>query len=198
MCLFLWRYVRTSTLDRLRRTTSLHSLKMQNVSTEMERDDLDLGPRKKFAVAMAQKLIKASGITDAPVSLREIIACAKKDRNLTVVIDKIPGKLSGIMVKVGELEDASTFIGVNADDPWCRRRFTLGHELGHMFMEHSGCTGENTYEEREAHAFAGELLIPTEFIKRDIKKTPNIPALAKRYLVSQQALTIKLQDCNLI
>ncbi len=165
---------------------------------EMEEGNIDLGPRKKFAILMAQKLLKAAGITDAPVSLREIIMCAKKDRKLTVIIDKIPGKISGVMVKIGELEDASTFISVNADDPWCRRRFTLGHELGHMLMEHAGCSGENTHEEREAHIFAAELLIPTAFIKRDIKQIPNIPRLAKKYLVSQHALTIKLQDCRLL
>lgn len=164
----------------------------------MESDEFDLGPRRKFAIAMAQKLLKASGIIDAPVSLREIITSAQKDRKLTIVVYKSPGRLAGIMVKVGELEDASTFIGVNADDPWCRRRFTLSHELGHMFMEHSGCTGENTYEEREAHIFAAELLIPTMFIKRDIRQTPHIPTLARKYLVSQHALTIKLQDCRLI
>jgi Zn-dependent peptidase ImmA (M78 family) len=165
---------------------------------DTETEGLDQGPRKKFAIAMAQKLLRAAGITEAPVSLRRIIECAEKDRKLTVIMDKIPGNLSGIMVKVGELDEASTFISVNADDPWCRRRFTLGHELGHMFLEHAGCAGSGTYEEREAHVFSAELLIPKALIKQDIKKTPNIPALAKRYLVSQQALTIKLQDCKLI
>lgn len=169
---------------------------MQNDNTE--KDELDLGPRKKFALVMAQKLLKASGIGEAPISLRRVIECAKKDRKLVVIMDKIPGNLSGIMVKVGELDEASTFIGINVDEPWCRRRFTLGHELGHMFLEHAGCTGGKTYEEREAQIFSAELLIPSAFIKRDIKKIPNIPALAKKYAVSQQALSIKLSDCRLI
>lgn len=164
----------------------------------MERDELDQGPRKNFAVAMAQKLLKAARITEAPVSLRRVIECAQIDKKLTVVIDKIPGKLSGLMVKVGDLDEASVFIGVNANEPWCRRRFTLGHELGHAFLEHTHCSGPGTYEETEAHTFSAELLIPTALIKQDIKQTPNIPALAKKYLVSQQALTIKLQDCKLI
>lgn len=157
-----------------------------------------MGPRCKFARAMAQKLLKSAGIAAAPVSLQRIVEQAQKDRKLVVVMEKIPSRLSGIMVQIGKLDEASTFIGVNADEPWCRRRFTLGHELGHMLMGHTGCTGGGSYEEREAQVFAAELLIPSAFIKADLKAVPNIPALAKKYLVSEQALSIKLKECRLI
>jgi hypothetical protein len=36
-------------------------------------NELDLGPRKKFAKVLAQKLIKGAGITSAPVYLQKFI-----------------------------------------------------------------------------------------------------------------------------
>ncbi len=169
---------------------------MQNINTE--KDELDLGPRKNFALAMARKLLKCAEITAAPVSLHRVVEYARRDRNLTIILEKIPGRISGIMVKVRDLDEVSTFIGINTEEPWHRQRYTLGHELGHVFMEHSGCTGDDSYEEREAQIFAAELLMPTAFIKQDLKALRNIPALARLYCVSEHALSIKLKDCRLI
>ena len=168
---------------------------------DTEIDELDQGARKKFAKVLAKRLIRDAGVTAAPVSLERIIGYLQRERNLTVVKEKMPEKISGLMVKVKSLGEESVFIGVNEDEPWCRRRFSLGHELGHLLLEHTGCSGnpnDGSYGEREAQVFSGELLIPSAFIKPDLEKTPNIPALAKLYRVSQQALSIKLKECRLL
>lgn len=168
---------------------------------DTQKDELDQGPRKKFAQTLARRLLKSAEITEAPVSLERIINHVQMDRKLTVIMEKIPGQLSGIMVRIKDIDQESISIGINADEPWCRRRYTLGHEIGHMLMEHAGCSGDHSdgsYEEREAQIFAGELLIPAALIKLDLKKTPNIPALAKRYRVSEQALTIQMKQCKLV
>ena len=174
---------------------------LQTPENGTEKDELDQGPRRKFARVLARGLLKRAGITEAPVSLQRVIEHVQKDRNLTVIMAKIPEQISGIIVRVRDLESESVSIGINADKPWCRRRFTLGHELGHMLMEHAGCSGgvgEETHEEREAQIFAAELLIPKALISLDLKKNPNIPVLAKIYRVSEEALTIQLRQHHLI
>ena len=42
------------------------------------------------------------------------------------------------------------------------------------------------------------LLMPKQFLKNDFKKTPNIPDLAKVYLVSQESLGIKIGQDGLL
>ncbi len=44
-----------------------------------------------------------------------------------------------------------------------RRRFTLAHELGHVLLEHDG---DGDAREREANAFAAELLMPRALVRR--------------------------------
>ena len=45
---------------------------------------------------------------------------------------------------------------------YCRRRFTLGHELGHVILRHSS---EEWWEEKEADYFASQLLAPHPIIQ---------------------------------
>ncbi|MBU0666164.1 MAG: ImmA/IrrE family metallo-endopeptidase, partial [Nanoarchaeota archaeon] len=58
---------------------------------------------------------------------------------------------------------------------------------------------KNTDKEREANKFASELLMPYDFLKLDIEKDQHdIPSLAKKYEVSEQAMSIRLLETSLI
>ena len=158
----------------------------------------DQGPRKKFAQTQAQKLLQDSGVLTAPVSLPSIIGHLQTTRNLDVQRFNFGKNISGIMVMHNSFDQEFVTIGFNENHPWCRRRFTIGHEIGHLLMGHV-CNGDpSDYGEKEADMFSNELLIPTKFIKVDFAKTPNIQALAKLYRVSEAAMTIKLMDARLI
>lgn len=58
-----------------------------------------------------------------------------------------------------------------------RKRFTLGHELGHFMLGHAGCscgpvaltTWSDTGNETDANRFAAELLLPTELVEPMVK-----------------------------
>jgi Zn-dependent peptidase ImmA (M78 family) len=107
-------------------------------------------------------------------------------------------------------------IGVNSHHPKTRQRFTIAHEVGHFCLhgheelrvdkglfvirnrDATSSTGTDI-EEIEANLFAAELLMPAKWLERDLleglgsnKRDDNlISELAKKYLVSDQALTIR-------
>jgi Zn-dependent peptidase ImmA (M78 family) len=120
----------------------------------------------------------------------------------------------------------STVIGLNVSHSKTRQRFTLAHELGHFLM-HKTSGGHlhvdekdffvrfrdkhskdgSDQQEREANAFAAELLMPTSFLERDVKHLKDgvsisdekaIRTMANRYGVSLQALLFRLGNLNLL
>ena len=93
-------------------------------------------------------------------------------------------------------------IGLNKNHHEHRQRFSLGHELGHYLLKHPP-EFELPLEEikicnREADEFSGELLVPLESLKRALKLTQNISELANLYNVSQEVLTIRILNQNLL
>lgn len=161
-------------------------------------------PRKTEARHMAKKIIKDLSIIEAPINLKNIIEHVQKEYNLHVVSDDLSDNISGMLVKLTELEDEKvgpTFVlGFNKNDPWCRRRFTIGHEIGHLLFGTlcSGISESQSSKETECHCFAAELLMPKTILKKDFEVLQNIPELAKKYLVSEYALSIKLGDDGLL
>lgn len=167
----------------------------------MDEGGVDLGPRKKFAEVTAQNLLKHARISTAPVSLRQVIEHLQSKTNLDVVgSQKFTEKVSGLLVVCKKADDEFVTIVFNENHPGCRRRFTLAHEIGHMLMRHGSCSedGPASHAEKEANLFAGELLMPAKMLKKDLAATPDIPSLAKKYLVSAQALSIKLSTARLL
>lgn len=137
-------------------------------------------------------------------------------------------KTLGITIKKDDLGEVSLsgfavdkhgkrYIGVNSTEPDTRQRFTIAHELGHLFLhkdnsvnydqggmmlfreDHSGDGSD--IKEVEANRFAAELLMPEEQLREDIAKVgsfdlinddPTIKKLADEYGVSERAMSIRL------
>jgi Zn-dependent peptidase ImmA (M78 family) len=166
----------------------------------MENDCINLGPRKASAKNLARKLIKDAKIQEAPVSLQKIIEHLQLSHKLYVEKASFATEVSGLIVKCKAVDSEYYVLGFNENHPWCRRRFTIAHEIGHLLFGHV-CKKEsedNSGNEKEADIFAAELLIPKELIKKDFLKTPNIPELSKLYRVSGEALSIKLGEDRLL
>ncbi len=97
-------------------------------------------------------------------------------------------------------------IGVNRRHAVVRQRFSAAHEIGHFLCGHEAFDDAHVHveesqhqwnsqsaQEREADEFAAELLMPLEWLKRDISKLGlDVTALARRYQVSEQAMWIQL------
>jgi Zn-dependent peptidase ImmA (M78 family) len=167
---------------------------------QTENDSTNLGPRKTSAKNLAKKLIKDAKINEAPVSLQKVIEYLQLSYNLSVRRANFGTEVSGLLVKCKTVDDEFHTIGFNENHPWCRRRFTIAHEIGHLLFGHvCDKSGSNAVDnERESDIFAAELLMPTAILKEDFKKTPNIPELSKLYRVSAEAMAIKLGDARLL
>lgn len=122
--------------------------------------------------------------------------------------------LSGFIQK----QDDKIFIGIQISEPSYRKRFTLAHELGHLFLGHINddpsqidfrknidaldlsSFGLYSHDEREqeANEFAAELLMPEEEIRKLYKAIDDHKILAEIFGVSYQAMYIRLKRLGLI
>ncbi|WP_414150321.1 ImmA/IrrE family metallo-endopeptidase [Acetobacterium carbinolicum] len=90
-----------------------------------------------------------------------------------------------------------------------RKNFTIGHELGHYFIEHhlsqlydcniedknniKGSVNSNRLFEQEADIFSGELLLPTEILRKEnYCSLDRIRTISKKYGISIPATAIKV------
>lgn len=83
------------------------------------------------------------------------------------------GKLSGLVLPIG----TGRAIVENPAHDDCRRRSTIGHEMGHVVLEHpfdvhlmdaDTCRSGSPQQEEEATWLAGELLLPRAAARRSI------------------------------
>jgi Zn-dependent peptidase ImmA (M78 family) len=109
-----------------------------------------------------------------------------------------------------EIDGKPAIAVLNKARPLQRQRFTLAHELGHIFLKHterdiydseeirenSGQLIEKAKppQEIEADIFASELLIPYEHLKKYTADMNNIDKLARTFQVSKQAMTLAVMN----
>tara|TARA_Y100000114_G_scaffold155435_1_gene179602 strand:- start:11536 stop:12066 length:531 start_codon:yes stop_codon:yes gene_type:complete len=165
--------------------------------------------------------------------IRDITDWLRSEYSLGVPVNvEWLSKSLGIEVKRDDLSELSLsgfavhkngkrYIGVHGEEPLARQRFTIAHELGHLFLhknesvsydqggmmlfreEHAGNGGDA--KEVEANKFAAELLMPEAELREDTSKEGSfdlinrtsatdeiIARLAEKYEVSEQAMTIRL------
>lgn len=133
-----------------------------------------------------------------PIDVAAVISAC----NIRFTEEVMPDALSGLVVVV----DDTPIIAVRQQDPPRRRRFTAAHELGHVLLVHHDTfhvdltTAEgvppnyNWRHERAANDFAAALLMPAALLRKDVTTTVqvSIRALADRFEVSEQAMSIRL------
>lgn len=91
---------------------------------------------------------------------------------------------------------ASRVIELASGQARVRHRFSTAHELGHTSLGHRH--GETDVAEQEANAFAGALLVPQSWLRRDIDTFTTVTALAERYEVSRDVIFIAVQRARLL
>lgn len=158
-----------------------------------------------------KKLLKQAQVTKPPVPVERIA----EHLGLDVRYAPFEGDLSGALVRT----DGEAYIGVNSFHHSNRQRFTIAHEIAH-FILHKGLrvhidkefwvnwrdeelSKAVKWQEIEANKYAAELLMPTDFVIRDINKLKRLDKqamqiLAKRYKVSPQAMQITLGNLGLV
>lgn len=143
---------------------------------------------------LATKTLKSIEFNGLPIPVEKI---AQKI-GLKIVEFDFPDSFSGVLKKDKRV------IGVNKRHASVRRRFTIAHEIGHFLLGHEddsidGYSDRPMPLEREANTFASHLLIPTHIVTESVKKVGlDLKFLAKQFWVSEQVITIRLLEMNLI
>ncbi|MBI2619734.1 MAG: ImmA/IrrE family metallo-endopeptidase, partial [Ignavibacteriales bacterium] len=87
-------------------------------------------------------------------------------------------------------------IGINRNHHLHRRRFSVGHEIGHLLLNHPPEIACNSAEiilyDREADECASELLMPEELLAPMARKVSGIEQLSRMFQVSVQAMERRL------
>jgi len=166
-----------------------------------------MAARYSLAKERAVDLLRRARISRAPVPIEKLASLL----NAQIVRQPFSGEFSGV---VHRNSDGSAVIGINSSHRPTRQRFTIAHELGHLLLHadkdlhiderfpiglRSGISGKAIDDhEIEANQFAAELLMPKEFIERDIEPFIGadtvlvIQKLAHKYKVSTEAMSIRL------
>ena len=167
---------------------------------------------KERARRAARGLLRRHG-AEVPVDV-EAIARAE---GVDVRTEELEDVVSGFLVVRG----GRSVIGVNAAHHPHRRRFTVAHELAHrvlhpnratlfldgapLFFRTDGAAPVDGLMEREANAFAAELLMPAAAVEVVMREEPfdvhdeaATRRMAGRFGVSAQALVIRLAELDLL
>lgn len=156
------------------------------------------------------ELIERFRIRKPPVPVEKIV----KKLGLSLVNLPAGDEISGALIR----KDDYVVIAVNPLHHIHRQRFTIAHELGHYCL-HEGLeehVDQNfriawrnadsskavNWLEIQANRFAAELLMPTEFLTRDIDSLRRIEKrtvalLAAAYKVSPEAMKIRLTSIGI-
>lgn len=164
-------------------------------------------PRYSHATKIAQRTLKEIKVDNPPVDVHKVL----QHLGINLLPYAFPDKISAILLK----ENNMFVVGVNENHHPNRQRFSIAHEIGHYLLGHYKDvfvdsaeitegrfdirdTVQNKIQEQEANYFAGELLIPSEMIKRDFVKIHNVEEIAKLYKVSKEALWVRLLKLKLV
>ena len=147
----------------------------------------------------ADDLLRAAGATREPVSLVDVVSTL----NLSLIrAAREPFQSEAALIPLGD----SHAIVLRGTGDERRRRFTIAHEIGHFVLhadrvapERGGKVNQaGRAQEREADAFAAELLMPEHLVRQAVLEVGADSArLAGRFEVSEQAMSVRLRRLGL-
>ena len=157
-----------------------------------------------FPRKMARKVIKDYNIKSVPVDIKIII----EGLGLKYVELDDPEYIDGVVMKI---KGKFVFV-LNKAKPLNRQRFTIAHELGHIFLKHElrdfydpesareeelqdeTIGNKKPAKEIEADIFASELLVPYDFLKQHKNEINNLDLLSRTFLVSKDVMSIAVNN----
>lgn len=166
---------------------------------ELKKTKADLVKARHAATGLS----KIARVASIPVVINDLVKAAKAEFDITVasVLNaQFRGKGDAMTQKRGD----SVFIIYNDDRPVVRKRFSVAHELGHLYLGHlhgnsSYDLNTNNFDEIEANAFAAQILMPPDLLRADIKAGLKDPErLAKKYNVSIDAMWLQIRNSGLV
>jgi hypothetical protein len=147
-------------------------------------------PRVAFCRHAAGKILRDRGIIGPPVPVEDLA----RELGITVAVRTLGHGVSGTLTEGAE----GARLDLAPGEARVRHRFTVAHELGHRTLQHH--RQETEVAEREADIFAGALLVPAEWLRKDVKtaSSRSLQTLARRYDVSTSVILIAAKDARLL
>ncbi len=163
----------------------------------------------------AQDLLDTLEVTDLPVPVEEVARMC----GASVTRERFRRDLSGMLVR--DDDGAGAVIGVNSTHHPRRQRFTVAHEIGHLWL-HKGrkitvdsglrvdyrddAGNPTVLEERDANAFAAALLMPARSVQAQAEplvragttRSALVSALARTFEVSEEAMGYRLLNLGFL
>lgn len=145
----------------------------------------------------AGQLRKLWGLGEDPIpDLCELL----EEKGVKVCALAMPKSVSGVQAEVRATNEQSLpVIVVNRVHPGERQRFTLAHELGHMFLRMAG----GVDPEKACNRFGGAFLVPAKMLLREVgprRKDISIRELFQlkaRFGASAQAIAYRCKDLGI-
>jgi Zn-dependent peptidase ImmA (M78 family) len=160
-------------------------------------------PRIGFVRKYARELLKRHGISGPPVDLQILL---KKEGLDYQEVDYFPDDVDALIIPF----EGRVIAAVNQNHHINRRRFSLAHELCHHLLHQDRSVLEDRITidtdliqeqfhskdvyEAEADIFAGELLVPLPFLKKEYKKGLVTADIALIFQVSEQVAAIAISN----
>lgn len=162
-----------------------------------------MGVATKAAINLARHIVEKYSL-EIPIDVKSLV---ESRADLAFKCIPLQG-VDGISLNL-KTPGKKTKVIVNADNPPLRQRFTLAHELGHIVIPwHLGSIvdhldSNHTHEiddywetEGEANSFAGELLVPTDWVLKKLSKRDDLAKvhwlISKKCQVSLHVAAIRL------
>ena len=140
----------------------------------------------------AEELLLNLGLAkEVPVPVEDI--CKK----LGISLHECPSStILGVIISIGEIRILQLKAGMSNS----QRRFTIGHEIGHLILDHKGASaslkgGCKQEWEDAADTFARSLLMPEEemiIATRELRESPG--RLARRFQVPKREASIRIEE----
>jgi Zn-dependent peptidase ImmA (M78 family) len=153
----------------------------------------------------AREAREALGL-DPAAPLACLLTIVEQRARLPVVVAALPDGVAGACYR----SDDGAVLWVNGSQWRPRQRFTLAHELGHVWCRHDGrlevdtvatLSGQTTSPyEIQANAFAAEFLVPREGMEEVIEGTPTLDEvviIGAHYGVSPIVVAFRLKQLGL-
>ncbi len=158
-----------------------------------------------YALANGAHQEMALGTNDLPPELDDLAALVEETLGIDVTIQPLPAGVDGLALSTADLRLALVSSGVSAT----RQRFTLAHELGHLFAGDAheltldeDVFGDRSREERRANAFAAAFLMPESALRAAARPgeptEPTVVELLGRLRVSLDALAFRMHNLGIV
>jgi Zn-dependent peptidase ImmA (M78 family) len=145
---------------------------------------------------------------DPAAPLHCLLSAVEQRARQSVVVAVLPDGVAGACYRNGV--GAVLWVNGAPSQRPQRRRFTLAHELGHVWLEHDGSLEVDTFatlngrtsnpHEVEANAFAAEFLVPRAGLEQLITREPTLEevvVLATHFGVSAIMVVYRLKQLRL-